>query len=149
MSDIKRVEMRYSKRAAFSAFELLCIIVIIAIMASVGIRYLGYITSKQCLLHLKARLTHTQNALSAYYTDTFIRAESIDITYPQRILSYLSQTNTPQCGFNIQSHQIIATIGTQSLAFSLEPPTLEVNPKISCNLSTPLCKDFSDRILDK
>ena len=142
MSDIKRVEkcrlahqMRYSKRAGFSTFELLCVVIIVAIIGSIGVRYLGYITHKQCLLHLKARLAHTQNALNR--------------TYAHNIPSTLGDNATPQCVFIVQKTQLIAIIGTQNVVFSVTPPTLTLNPKISCNIAESLCRDLSDRILDK
>lgn len=156
MRDTQRAEkcllapqMRYSKRAGFSAFELVCIIVIVAVIAGVGVRYLGYVAHKQCLLHLKAQLAHTQNALSAYYTESFIREDVINPTYAQNILHHLSLNAKSQCGFNVQGAQLIAVIGTQSVVFSIDPPNLVLNPKIFCKLSEPLCKELSDRILDK
>lgn len=156
MIDIKRVgkcrlahQMQYSKRAGFSTFELLCVVIIVAIIGSIGVRYLGYITHKQCLLHLKARLAHTQNALSAYYADSFVRGDSINPIYAQNILSTLGDNATPQCAFILQKTQLIAIIGTQNVVFSVTPPTLTLNPKISCNIAESLCRDLSDRILDK
>lgn len=141
--------MLYSKKPAFSAFELLCVVMIVAILASIGVRYLGYVSHKQCLLHLKAQLSHAQNALSVYYTDSFIREEKVDSAYAYSLLSNITRTNRAQCGFVLEPHRLTATIGIQSLSFSIEPSTFLVNPKIFCPLALPLCKDFTDRILDK
>ncbi|MCX2717182.1 prepilin-type cleavage/methylation domain-containing protein [Helicobacter sp. MIT 21-1697] len=141
--------MQFSNRRAFSSFELLCVIIIIAIITSIGVRYMGHITHKQCISRLKSQLAHTQNALSAYYANAFIRADVIDYVQAQSILRQLEQNNTLQCAFSVQGSKIIAHIGMEHLVFGLEPPTLEINPKIFCKLSSALCKDFSDRILDK
>lgn len=72
--------MQFSNRGAFSSFEILCVIIIIAIIMSVGVRYMGHIAHKQCISRLKSQLAHTQNALSMYYADAFIRADVIDYT---------------------------------------------------------------------
>ncbi|CAM2778794.1 prepilin-type cleavage/methylation domain-containing protein [Helicobacter sp. MIT 03-1614] len=141
--------MQFSNRGAFSSFEILCVIIIIAIIMSVGVRYMGHIAHKQCISRLKSQLAHTQNALSMYYADAFIRADVIDYTQAQSILKHLEKSNTSKCAFSVQGSKIIAHIGIEYLTFTLEPPTLEKNPKISCKLSSALCKDFSDRILDK
>lgn len=141
--------MRYFKHSAFSTFEALCVVVIVAVIASVGIRYLGYITHKQCLDKLKGRLTYTQNVLSMYYTDLFIRGDVANPADARVILSHLTKDNTPKCHFVLRSSNLIATIDKQSVSFSIEPSSLALNPKISCSLISPLCKAFGDRILDK
>lgn len=141
--------MRYFKHDAFSAFECLCVIIIFAILSSIGVRYLGYIADKQCILALKAKLNLTQSALSDYYARSFLTADSIDTMYASSILMRLMQSPKPKCYFTVHTDSIIATVGTQNIHFYVQPATLAVNPRIFCELSQPLCKAFSDRILDK
>lgn len=140
--------MRYSKRSAFSAFEVLCVIVIVGILAGVGIKYMGHIQHKQCVLRLKAKLASTQNTLSQYYTQAFMKAQ-IEPTVARQILQTATLDSTPTCRFSLESNALKATIDSQILYFSIQPSDLSLNPIISCNLSQPLCKEFSDRILDK
>lgn len=140
--------MRYSKRSAFSAFEVLCVIIIVGILAGVGIKYMGYIQHKQCVLRLKAKLASTQNTLSQYYTQAFMKAQ-IEPAVARQILQTATLDSTPTCRFSLESNALKATIDSQILYFSIQPSDLSLNPIISCNLSQPLCKEFSDRILDK
>ena len=140
--------MRYSKRSAFSAFEVLCVIIIVGILAGVGIKYMGHIQHKQCVLRLKAKLASTQNTLSQYYTQAFMKAQ-IEPTVARQILQTATLDSTPTCRFSLESNALKATIDSQILYFSIQPSDLSLNPIISCNLSLPLCKEFSDRILDK
>lgn len=140
--------MRYSKRSAFSAFEVLCVIIIVGILAGVGIKYMGHIQHKQCVLRLKAKLASTQNTLSQYYTQAFMKAQ-IEPAVARQILQTATLDSTPTCHFSLESNALKATINSQILYFSIQPSDLSLNPIISCNLSQPLCKEFSDRILDK
>ena len=140
--------MRYSKRSAFSAFEVLCVIIIVGILAGVGIKYMGHIQHKQCVLRLKAKLIFTQNTLSQYYTQAFMKAQ-IEPAVARQILQTVTLDSTPTCRFSLESNALKATIDSQILYFSIQPSDLSLNPIISCNLSQPLCKEFSDRILDK
>ena len=140
--------MRYSKRSAFSAFEALCVIIIVGILAGVGIKYMGHIQHKQCVLRLKAKLASTQNTLSQYYTQAFMKAQ-IEPAVARQILQTATLDSTPTCRFSLESNALKATIDSQILYFSVQPSDLSLNPIISCNLSQPLCKEFSDRILDK
>lgn len=140
--------MRYSKRSAFSAFEVLCVIIIVGILAGVGIKYMGHLHHKQCVLRLKAKLAFTQNTLSQYYTQAFMKAQ-IEPTVARQILQTATLDSTPTCRFSLESNALKATIDSQILYFSIQPSDLSLNPIISCNLSQPLCKEFSDRILDK
>ncbi|BDB65986.1 hypothetical protein Hc94105_0170 [Helicobacter cinaedi] len=140
--------MRYSKRSAFSAFEVLCVIIIVGILAGVGIKYMGHIQHKQCVLRLKAKLASTQNTLSQYYTQAFMKAQ-IEPAVARQILQTATLDSTPTCRFSLESNALKATIDSQILYFSIQPSDLSLNPIISCNLSQPLCKEFSDRILDK
>lgn len=140
--------MRYSKRSAFSAFEVLCVIIIVGILAGVGIKYMGHLHHKQCVLRLKAKLASTQNTLSQYYTQSFMKAQ-IEPTVARQILQTATLDSTPTCRFSLESNALKATINSQILYFSIQPSDLSLNPIISCNLSQPLCKEFSDRILDK
>lgn len=140
--------MLYSKRSAFSAFEVLCVIIIVGILAGVGIKYMGHIQHKQCVLRLKAKLASTQNTLSQYYTQAFMKAQ-IEPTVARQILQTATLDSTPTCRFSLESNALKATIDSQILYFSIQPSDLSLNPIISCNLSQPLCKEFSDRILDK
>lgn len=127
----------------------MCAIIIFAIVASVGVRYMGYIGHKQCLNELKSRLISTQSALSAYYAQRFLQADSIDTTKAYVILSRLEQNNRAKCAFYVHSGSIMAIVDSKNLQFVLEPASLVINPKISCLLKEALCKDFTDRILDK
>lgn len=142
-----------SIRGAFSSFELLCVVVIVAILASVGVRYLGQFSHKQCLLELKSRLYHTQNLLSNYYADSFLNANEPNPLHSRQILHRLmEQTNSsshPSCGFVLTQNDLEAHIKGQILKFIIDPPSLSINPRIYCNLSQPLCKEFSDRRLEK
>ncbi|WP_104743462.1 type II secretion system protein [Helicobacter cinaedi] len=140
--------MRYSKRSAFSAFEVLCVIIIVGTLAGVGIKYMGHLHHKQCVLRLKAKLASTQNTLSQYYTQAFMKAQ-IEPTVARQILQTATLDSTPTCRFSLESNALKATINSQILYFSIQPSDLSLNPIISCNLSQPLCKEFSDRILDK
>lgn len=140
--------MRYSKRSAFSAFEVFCVIIIVGILAGVGIKYMGHIQHKQCVLRLKAKLASTQNTLSQYYTQAFMKAQ-IEPAVARQILQTATLDSTPTCRFSLESNALKATIDSQILYFSVQPSDLSLNPIISCNLSQPLCKEFSDRILDK
>ena len=140
--------MQYSKRSAFSAFEVLCVIIIVGILAGVGIKYMGHLHHKQCVLRLKAKLASTQNTLSQYYTQAFMKAQ-IEPTVARQILQTATLDSTPTCRFSLESNALKATIDSQILYFSIQPSDLSLNPIISCNLSQPLCKEFSDRILDK
>ncbi|STP11633.1 Tfp pilus assembly protein PilE [Helicobacter cinaedi] len=140
--------MLYSKRSAFSAFEVLCVIIIVGILAGVGIKYMGHLHHKQCVLRLKAKLASTQNTLSQYYTQAFMKAQ-IEPAVARQILQTVTLDSTPTCRFSLESNALKATIDSQILYFSIQPSDLSLNPIISCNLSQPLCKEFSDRILDK
>lgn len=143
--------MPFFKRGAFSSFELLCIIVIFAILSSIGVRYLGDIQEKNCLLYLKARLASAQHALSTYYHSTFMLNLSSDSVRAREIfISALFQGGiNKQCVFELKGKQMIAHVGEKNLTFTLSPPTFALNPKISCNIKDPLCKEMSDQILDK
>ena len=146
-------------RGAFSSFELLCVVVIVGIMASVGVRYLGQISHKQCILGLKSRLAHTQSALSSYYADSFLSGSEPSSTRAREILNRLTFENLTQtsplphtrpiCGFVLSSKGLEAHIKGQILSFIIDPPSMQHNPRIYCNLAQPLCKEFSDRKLDK
>ncbi len=141
--------MQYFRHSAFSAFEVLCVIIIVGILASVGIKYMGHLQHRQCVMGLKAKLAFTQNALSKYYTQAFMYAPSIQPQEAREILQTLTRDSTPTCHFSLESHKLKATIGSQILYFSIQSSDLSLNPIISCNLSLPLCKEFSDRILEK
>lgn len=141
--------MSYSKQSAFSAFEMLCVIIIVGIFASVGIKYMGHLHHKQCITKLKAKLSFTQNALSKYYTQAFMQADTFEPNIARQILQTLTLDSSPTCHFSLESNVLKATIDSQMLYFSIQPSDLSLNPIISCNLSVPLCKEFSDRILDK
>lgn len=124
-------------------------IIIIGILAGVGIKYMGHLHHRQCITQLKNQLSHTQNALSAYYTRAFTRQDSINPQEAREILQDLARSSNPHCHFSLESRTMTAHINTQSLTFTLEPYDLAINPIIKCNLALPLCKEFSDRILDK
>lgn len=141
--------MQYFKHNAFSAFEVLCAIVIAGVLTSVGIKYMGHLQHRQCVMGLKAKLTFTQNALSQYYTQAFMYADLFQPEMARQILQTLTLDSVPTCHFILESHTLKAIIGSQILHFSIQPSDLSLNPIISCNLSLPLCKEFSDRILDK
>lgn len=143
--------MLFSKREAFSSFELLCVVVIIAILSSIGVRYLGNVQEKNCLLHLKSRLASAQHTLSMYYHSTFMLNLHPDFVRAREIFaSALLQGGTKQqCYFELTEKQMIAYVGAKKLSFTLSPPTFALNPKISCNIKDPLCKEMTDRILDK
>lgn len=141
--------MQYFRHSAFSAFEVLCVIIIVGILASVGIKYMGHLQHRQCVMGLKAKLAFTQNALSKYYTQAFIQADSFQPEIARQILQTATLDSTPTCRFSLESNALKATIDSQILYFSIQPSDLSLNPIISCNLSQPLCKEFSDRILDK
>lgn len=143
--------MLFFSRGAFSSFELLCVVVIFAILSSVGVRYLGDIQEKNCLLYLKARLASAQHALSTYYHSNFMLNLSPDSVRAQAIFTsalFHGGINR-QCAFELKGKHMIAYVGAKNLTFTISPSTFALNPKISCNIKDPLCKDMSDRILDK
>lgn len=137
--------MRYSR--AFSAFELLCIIVIFAILSSIGVRYIGNMKERSCILHLKSQLAHTQKRLSEYYSHTFLEATPIQPQIARSIIASLPHSAV--CGFDMSNNHLVAHIGSNKLSFQIEPTNLEYNPRIFCNLRDELCKQMSDRILEK
>lgn len=143
--------MPYSKALspAFSTLELLCVIIILGILASVGFSYMGNLSHKQCIHILKSKLQGTQSALSSYYANSFVKAVPIRQDDALAILKRLESSNKPTCALRLESSHIVAIVGSDVLHFSIEPSNLSINPKISCILTHKLCKAFSDRILDK
>lgn len=137
--------MRYSR--AFSAFELVCVIVIVAILFGVGLRTMGNMSQKSCMIKLKSHLTHAQKSLSEYYAQIFLASSKANPSVARAILASLP--NDVSCGFSLQASSLLAHIGENTLVFSIEPASLEYNPRIFCALQNPLCKQMSDRILDK
>lgn len=102
-------------------------------------------------MYLKARLASAQHTLSNYYHTAFMLNLSPDSTRAREIfISALFRGSTnKQCAFELKEKQMVAHVGAKNLVFKLSPATFAINPKISCNIKDPLCKEMSDRILDK
>lgn len=142
--------MRFSKQArgAFSALELICLIVIIAILLKISLHYMGNVQERMCILRLKSKLTHTQENLSKYYTQMFMRSIPIDKTFVQNSL-YTMQTPSSSCYFSFENQRLVAHIGSSYLAFFIDPINLDLNPRIYCTLTDRFCKDFVDKTLEQ
>jgi len=137
--------MRYSN--AFSSFEIICVVMIVAILVSFSMRYIGNIKEKSCIIALKSSLANTQRQLSQYYAKAFLSSRDIDSRVARDILTRLP--NDVNCGFELQNSALIAYIGDKKLYFNIEPSSFAYNPRIFCALQDSLCKQMSDRILDK
>lgn len=139
--------MQYSK--AFSSFELVCVLVIIAIFTSFSLRSLHSMQQKMCLNTLKTKLTRTQNALTNHYTQSFLLNIPSDPNAAYILLSKLQENANTRCGFSFHTNILTAHIGDKQLNFFIEPASLQSNPRLYCPLSAPLCKEFSNRTLNK
>lgn len=139
-----------SFRHAFSALELILVIVIVGILSVGALRVVQFQTQKMCLQNLRTKLFVVQERLHTLYLRAFLDSLPPQSLPPQAgaILDSLHMSNS-SCGFSYTHPMLYARVGKESIAFSIEPQDLTQNPKISCHYGTPLCKEFFNRILDK
>lgn len=139
-----------SSKGAFSALELVLVIVIVGILSAGVLRVVQFQTQKVCLQNLRTKLFVAQEQLHTLYLRAFL-----DSLPPQSVPQYahtlLATLHTPDasCGFHYAHPMLYARVGDESIAFSIEPQDLTQNPKIFCHYGTPLCKEFFNRVLDK
>ncbi|WP_394955311.1 type II secretion system protein [uncultured Helicobacter sp.] len=139
-----------SFRSAFSALELVLVIVIVGILSVGALRVVGLKTQKVCLQNLRTKLFVVQERLHTLYLRGFLDSAPIQ-NLPLQASAILDSLHTPNasCGFSYAHPMLYARVGEASIAFSIEPQDLSQNPKIFCHYATPLCKDFFNRVLEK
>ena len=139
-----------SFRGAFSALELLLVIVVVGVLSVGALRVVELQTQKMCLQNLRTKLAMAHERLHTLYLREFLDSVSFQ-NVPLQARAILDSLHTPSasCGFAYAHPMLYARVGEVRIAFSIEPQDLSQNPKISCRYATPLCKEFFNRVLDK
>lgn len=135
---------------AFSALELLFVIMILGILSIIATNTFKTHQQKTCLKHLKTQLFLTQEHLSMLYLRDFLHTNPNTTLQAYNLLNKLHSQKT--CGFvfeSVPSPRLIAHIQDTKLVFTIQPSDLKTNPRIFCNLNAPLCKEFFGRKLNK
>lgn len=139
-----------SFRGAFSALELILVIVIIGILSIGALKVITFNTQKVCLQNLRTKLFVAQERLHTLYMRGFLDSLPPQSLAPQAsMILHSLHTKNSSCNFTYTYPMLYAKVGSESIAFSIEPNDLTQNPKIFCHYNTPLCKEFFNRILEK
>ncbi len=139
-----------SFRSAFSTLELILVIVIVGILSIGALKVITFNTQKVCLQNLRTKLFVAQERLHTLYMRGFLNSlPPQNLAFQASMILHNLHTPNIPCGFSYAHPMLYAKVGSESIAFSIEPNDLTQNPKIFCHYNTPLCKEFFNRILEK
>lgn len=132
-----------SQTRAFSLFELLICIGILGILLIFALPKASDFSHQKCIFTLRERLQTAHNALLELYSTKALEGKSVSRDEVEAILSSLTQREgAKNCYFQRSKNGLIAQIEGRKLSFVIAPNDLSYKPKIYCQLSNELCREF-------
>lgn len=132
-----------SQTRAFSLFELLICIGILGILLVFALPKVSDFSHQKCIFTLRERLQKAHDALLELYSSKALRGERVEREEINAIISLLTQRESGKnCYFQKNKNGVIAYIEGKKLSFLISPSDFSYKPKIYCQLSDELCRDF-------
>ncbi|MCE3047641.1 hypothetical protein LW138_06100 [Helicobacter sp. faydin-H17] len=105
-----------------------------------------FIQESLCLYHLRNRLQKANQEFLMHYARSITenQAPKIDL-----VLQELTKRDDPRCYFELKDHRLVAHFDTKALEFVITPKDFSSKPKIYCQLSNQLCRNFWGKQLKK
>lgn len=129
------------KRSAFTMIELVFIIVILGILATVAIPKMAASREDACYAKLRANLSETQSDLSREYTKKFMRGETTAQSDIEKILkNTLGADASSGCGFNVNGTNITMIVGKKTMNLTMDKDITTKSPVVSCDAKNEMCK---------
>lgn len=94
---------------------------------------------QRCLFELRERLDRANHSLLEIYSSKALRGESVGDL--DEVFSALTQKEG-NCYFQRSSNGLVAYIEGKKLSFFISPIDFSTKPKIYCQLSNEICRDF-------
>lgn len=132
-----------SQTKAFSLFELLICVAILGILLLVALPKVSNFSHQKCIFTLREKLQKTHNTLLELYSTKILKGEGVQAREVEMILDTLTQREgNTNCYFQRSKNGFVANIEGKKLNFLITPNDLSYKPKIYCQLSNELCRDF-------
>lgn len=132
-----------SQTRAFSLFELLTCVAILGILLIFALPKVSNFSHQKCIFTLREKLQKTHNALLELYSTKILKGEGVQAREVEMILDTLAQRGgNTNCYFQRNKNGFVANIEGKKLNFLITPNDLSYKPKIYCQLSNELCRDF-------
>lgn len=135
------MQIQHSK--AFSLIELIFVIALVGVLASIAIPRLQ-ISQKACYAKLASKLTLLQQELSFFYTKITLNQSTPSQDDILAIIATHSLVES-RCFFGISGANLIAKAFDESTSFSIEPSDFSVQPSFKCLFSNALCREILNR----
>lgn len=138
---MKARDILSSQTKGFSLFELLICIGILGILLTIALPKVSTFAHQRCLFELRENLQSTHHSLLELYSKEALGGE-IKSEEIEKILTLLTQRKNPNCYFQRSKNGITANILGKKLNFVISPLDFSHKPKIYCQLSNQLCREF-------
>lgn len=135
-------------RKSFTAIELVFVIVIVGILASVAIPRLIIGRDDACYVALRATLSETEIYISREYTKKFLQGIPVRDSERQQFLKDIEKNNSSngKCSFSVvNANNITATINNIKLPLNVTIDAKTKFPTITCNLNNESCRKLIGR----
>ncbi|WP_363322197.1 type II secretion system protein [uncultured Helicobacter sp.] len=129
-----------SHTKGFSLIEMLLCVGILGILLWMALPRASSFSQKECLYTLRAKLLKAQDEFFAQYLQALMTQSAPQALDP--ILHQLARKEDPQCYFELKDSQLIAFVQGKRINFLIEPKDFSYKPKIYCQLSNSLCREF-------
>lgn len=142
---MRKKQSHFSHSSAFSLFELILVIFILAVLGYQALPRF-WASESVCLYKLRNKLLKSNDALTLLYAKHVVSVQRVDVSL---ILEDLTDRQDPHCFFEYRQDRLLAHIGRQTLGFVIDPKDFSSKPKIYCSLSNELCRSFWGKKLKK
>lgn len=139
-----------SNSKAFSIIELIFVITILGILATLGFQK-NLFKETRCTAYLASSLANFQNEISLYFTNSYLSHKNISFEDIEILFQKYTTKNTPFCSLtlNQKNLSITATNNNLKTTLNITPKDLSTNLKIQCPFSNILCKKIHYRYSSK
>lgn len=134
------------KRSGFTMIELVFIIVILGILASVAVPRMIMSRDDACYAKLRTNLSEAQSDLTRAYTKEFMKGNTVKDDNIEKILNDTLVANTSgKCRFEIGNvsngvANITMTVGKDTMGLKTERDLVTKSPSITCDEKNDMCK---------
>lgn len=139
---MKARDILSSQTKGFSLFELLICIGILGILLAIALPRLTSFAHQRCIFELRERLQKAHHLFLELYSKQALREGGISSEEIERIFELLVQKEGSNCYFQRSKNGLIANIEGRKLSFVITPSDFSYKPKIYCQLSNELCREF-------